>query len=286
MNVATQPLYWSIRRELWENRSLYIAPLIAAGLNLFVFLASSYHFAERRRATLLLDLAKQRARIEMPYDLVATMLIGTAFMVSFTYCIDALHNERRDRSILFWKSLPVSDLTTVLSKASIPLFVLPLISFVVILATQLIMLLYSSLLLLINGLALTTSNQLPLFENSLVLLYGLIVVSLWHAPIYAWLLLLSGWGRRAQVLWAVLPPLAIAGVERAVANSTHFAGLMQYRVIGFMEEAFAFKDGRIDKLAQLTPLRFLTTPGLWAGLVFAALFIAVAVRQRRNREPI
>ena len=286
MNVARQPLYWSIRRELWENRSLYIAPLIAAGLNLFVFFASSYHFAERRRATLLLDLAKQRARIELPYDMVATILIGTAMIVGFFYCIDALHNERRDRSILFWKSLPVSDLTTVLSKASIPLFVLPLISFVVILSAQLLMLLYSNLLLLIHGLALTTSSQLPLFENSLVLLYGLVVISLWHAPIYGWLLLISGWGRRAQVLWVVLPPLAIAAVERAVANSTHFAALVQYRAIGFMQEAFEFKGGRIDKLAQLTPAKFLTTPGLWIGLVLAALFIAAAVRQRRNREPI
>jgi len=286
MNVARQPLYWSIRRELWENRSLYIVPLVTAGLNLFVFLASSYHFAERRRATLLLDLAQQKRRIGLPYDLVATMLIFVAMIVGFFYCIDALHNERRDRSILFWKSLPVSDLTAVLSKASIPLFMLPLISFVVILATQLIMLLYSSLLLLINGLALTTSTQLPLFENSLVLLYGLAVIALWHAPIYGWLLLISGWGRRAQVLWVVLPPLAIAAIERAIANGTQFVELVQYRTIGFLELAFEFKGGRIDKLAQLTPARFLTTPGLWVGLVFAALFIAAAVRQRRNREPI
>lgn len=286
MNVARQPLYWSIRRELWEHRSLYVAPMIAAGLVLFVFFASSYGFVERRRATLLLDLAKQQGRIGMPYDLVATMLIGTALIVGFFYCIDALHNERRDRSILFWKSLPVSDLTTVLSKASIPLFVLPLISFVIIVSAQLVMLVYSSLLLLLNGLPLTTSSQLPLFENTLILLYGLVVISLWHAPVYCWLLLISGWGRRAQVLWVVFPPLAIALLERALANSAHFAGLVQYRAIGFMQEAFAFKNGRVDRLAQLTPAKFLMTPGLWIGLVLAALFIAAAVRQRRNREPI
>jgi ABC-2 type transport system permease protein len=138
--------------------------------------------------------------------------------------------------------------------------------------------------LLIHGIELTTSSQLPLFENSLVLLYGLIVVSLWHAPIYGWLLLISGWGRRAQVLWVLLPPIAIAAVERAVSNSTYFAAWVQYRAIGFMQEAFAFRNGRVDKLAQLTPVRFLTTPGLWVGLVFAALFIAVTVRMRRNRE--
>ncbi len=67
--------------------------------------------------------------IEQPYTFAAGCIMATAFIVGVFYCLDALHGERRDRSILFWKSLPVSDLTTVLSKASIPLVVLPLLSF-------------------------------------------------------------------------------------------------------------------------------------------------------------
>src|SRR5438132_13703895 len=121
----TRPLYWSIRRELWENRSIYIAPLVVAGVFLLGVLISMVYLPERRRATLLLDPAAQRAAIERPYDVGAILLILTAFLVGVFYCLDALHGERRDRSILFWKSLPVSDLTTVLSKASIPLVVLP-----------------------------------------------------------------------------------------------------------------------------------------------------------------
>src|SRR5438270_8783037 len=146
--TATQPMYWSVRRELWENRSIYVAPLIVAVVVLFGFLVSTIGMPERRQAVLLLDSAHQRAAIGAPYDVAAMMLIFTALIVGVFYCLDALHGERRDRSILFWKSLPVSDRTTVLSKASIPLVILPLISFIVIVVTQSIMLLFSSFVLL------------------------------------------------------------------------------------------------------------------------------------------
>src|SRR5260370_42562485 len=125
---ATRPLYWSVWRELWENRSIYIAPLIVAAFQVIGFAISTIGLAERRRAVLLLDPAHQRAAIEQPYDLAAMMMIFIVFIVGVFYCLDALHGERRDRSILFWKSLPVSDLTTVLSKVTIPLVVLPLVS--------------------------------------------------------------------------------------------------------------------------------------------------------------
>src|SRR5450755_1410098 len=116
----TQPFYWSVRRELWENRSIYIAPLIVAALLLLGSAISAFYLPERRRALLLLDPEVQRAAVEQPYDTAAMIILATAFIVGIFYCLDALHGERRDRSILFWKSLPVSDLTTVLSKASIP----------------------------------------------------------------------------------------------------------------------------------------------------------------------
>ena len=128
---VTRPFYWSVRRELWENRSIYIAPLIVAAFQVIGFAISTIGLADRRRAVLLLDPAHQRAAIEQPYDLAAMMMIFIVFIVGVFYCLDALHGERRDRSILFWKSLPVSDRTTVLSKASIPLVVLPLLTFTI-----------------------------------------------------------------------------------------------------------------------------------------------------------
>src|SRR5213596_2040274 len=142
--ATPQPFYWSVRRELWENRSIYIAPLIVAIIVLFGFLVSTIGLPERRREVLLLDPAKARAAIEAPYDMAAIMIMFTAFIVGVFYCLDALYGERRDRSILFWKSLPISDRTTVLSKIVIPLVALPLISFAIIVATQLMIFLISS----------------------------------------------------------------------------------------------------------------------------------------------
>src|SRR5438270_4159521 len=182
----TRPFYWSVWRELWENHSIYIAPSIVAAIILFGSFVGSFHLSGRRHNALLLDPARRRAAIEMPYDVAAMMLIFTAFIIGVFYCLDALHGERRERSILFWKSLPVSDLTTVLSKVIIPLAVLPLISFAITVVTQFIMMLISTVALLPNGLASTTWANFNLFRASLVLLYGLVAIALWHAPIFGW----------------------------------------------------------------------------------------------------
>src|SRR4030095_15948150 len=286
---STQPLYWSVRRELWENRSIYIAPLIVAVVVLFGFLVSTVGMPHRRQAVLSLDPAHQRAMIGMPYDVAAMMLIFTAFIVGLFYCLDALHSERRDRSILFWKSLPVSDFTTVLSKASIPFVILPLIIFAVIVLVQFLMLLWSSAVLLQSGLAGTTWTRFNLFQQSVILLYSLIVIGLWHAPIYGWALMISGWARRATFLWAVLPLFAISILEKLAFDTSHFASMLKDRVFGAGDTAFAFQPHRgiaIDSLVQLTPGRYLATPGLWIGLAFAAAFVAIAARQRRYRGPI
>jgi ABC-2 type transport system permease protein len=283
-------MYWSVRRELWENRSIYIAPLVVAAVALFGSLISTMTLPHRMRAVLALDPAKQRAAVVMPYNFVAALLIVTAFIVGVFYCLDALHGERRDRSILFWKSLPVSDRTTVLSKASIPLVVLPLLTFALIVATQLIILLLSTAALAGSGPAVTMLwARLPLFRMSLGLLYGLTAIALWHAPIYGWLLLVSGWARRATFLWAVLPLLAIGVFGRIAFRSSRFCSLLQYRLIGWFTQAFLFGTTDrvpVDPLTELTPGKFLSTPGLWIGLALAVVFLAAAVRLRRDRGPI
>jgi ABC-2 type transport system permease protein len=285
-NAPTRPFYWSVRRELWENRSIYIAPLIVAIVVLFGFLVSTIGLPERRSAVLLLDPAKARAAIEAPYNVAAMMLIFTAFIVGVFYCLDALHGERRDRSILFWKSLPASDLTTLLSKATIPLVALPLVTFAIILATQVVMLLWTSVLLITHGMSPgSTWTNFNLFQQSFILLYGLVAIALWHAPIYGWALLVSGWARRATFLWAVVPFLAIGFFEKITFGTSHFGSMLKHRVMGFAPKAFAFNMHSIDS-PQLTPVRYLSTSGLWLGLIFAAVVIAAAIRLRRYRGPL
>ena len=287
---ATRPLYWSVRRELWESRSIYLAPLGVAAVFLFGFLISMITLPHRLRAALALDPLQQHAALKQPYSLAAALIMGTAFLVGVFYCLDALHGERRDRSILFWKSLPVSDLTTVLAKASIPIVILPLLSFAVTVATQLVVLLLSSAVLLASGLGVATLwRQVPLFQMSLLLLYHLLTVhGFWYAPIYGWLLLVSAWARRAAFLWAALPLLAIGVVEKIAFNTSHFATLLAHRMMG--PEALPMtargSGPMMDPLAHADPGIFLSAPGLWIGLVFAAVCLAAAVRLRRWRDPI
>jgi ABC-2 type transport system permease protein len=292
--AATRPMHWSVRRELWENRSIYIAPLAAAAVYMLGFLVSLVWVPHSMRDLAGAHPAPQLIVLAMPYAHAGMLLTLTGFLVGIFYSLDALHGERRDRSILFWKSLPVSDLTTVLSKASIPLVVLPLLVFAITVVLQVFMrLLSTAFLLLSGGDAAKQWTQLPLFQMQLVLLYGLAVLALWHAPIYMWLLLVSGWAKRATFLWAVLPPLVIAVVEYMAFHTSYIGSLLQYRLFGFTEAAFDLTDKNgvpIDAhfipLAQLAPGRFLSNPSLWAGLVFAGLCLAAAVRLRRYREPI
>ena len=185
----TRLFYWSVRRELYEHRVIYLAPLAAGGVFIFGFLISLTHMESHMRATFALDPVKQQAAIERPYMMVAGLLMLTAMLVGAFYCIEALHGERRDRSILFWTSLPVSDLTTVLAKISIPVVILQVLAFAVAFAVQLIVLLLSSALLLGSGMSVAAMwTQLPFFQMSAMLLYHLVILhGLFHAPFYAWL---------------------------------------------------------------------------------------------------
>ena len=287
---ATRPLYWSVRRELSENRSIYLAPLAAAGAALLGFLISMNGLPHRMRALSTLHPAHQRESIALPYDTAAGVMMATMILVTVFYCADALYGERRDRSIFFWKSLPVSDLTTVLAKASIPFVVLPLLTFAITIAVQFIMLLLNSAVLLAGGMNVATLwTQLSVIQMWLLLLYHLFTAhTLWPAPVYCWLLLVSGWARRATLLWAALPVVVIAGVEKLVFHTSHFAALVGTRLIGHTESvAVATPDTfPTDPMTHITPGTFLSTPGLWIGLAVAAIFLAAAVRMRRYREPI
>jgi ABC-2 type transport system permease protein len=291
----TRPLYWSIRRELWENRSIYVAPLAVAAIGIFGFLISMIHLPHSLRGiSTHHGLMSATGMLAMPYAHVAWLVVLTGFIVGVFYSLDALYAERRERSILFWKSLPVSDLTTVLSKASIPLMILPLVVFATTVITQLLMLLLSAAVLVLSGVGTATLwTQLPLLQIQIVLLYSLIVMALWYAPMYSWLLLISGWARRTTFLWAVLPVVAVVVLEKIAFNSSHFANLLKYRLIGWFLQAITLDthggspiDPHFIPLIQLTPGKFLSSPGLWVGLVFAAIFLAAAVRLRRYREPI
>ncbi len=283
--VQARAMYWSIRRELWENRSIYIAPLAAAAVFLLGF-AINMVTMRRRIGASLLD-PHQHDLLATRYELSAALIMGTALIVGIFYSLEALYGERRDRSILFWKSLPVSDLTTVLSKLAIPIVILPLLSFAISLATQFIMLLLSSVILAGSGVNIAALwTEMSFFHVSLVLLYHLLTVhGLWYAPLYGWLLLVSAWARRAPFLWAFLPPFVISVVEKIAFNTSQFLAFLQYRLVGPGDD-MAPHTAPKDFMATLMPDHFFSTPGLWTGLAVAAIFLFAAVRLRRYQGPI
>ncbi len=287
--AATRPLYWSVRRELWENRAVVIAPLAVACVALLGFLIGSFALPNRVRAATMLDPVKRADALAEPYGFVAMLLVFTAFIVGVFYCLDALHGERRDRSILFWKSMPVSDLTTVLLKAAIPIVVLPAVVLAITVAVHLLMLLINAAALSARDVGAAALSDLPLAQLDVVLLYGLVVTALWHAPLYGWLLLVSAWARRTPFLWAVLPLLAVCILEQIAFGSSHFANLLADRLVGGYHAAFAADAPHrhdVMPLTALEPLKFLSSPGLWLGLASAAALLAAAVRLRRYRQPI
>ena len=281
MNSAvseTRPFYWTVRRELWENRYVYIAPLIVTAFVLFGSFIS------------VVVTAKKGGAVYKPFSMAPAPIMLATFIIGFFYSLDALYGERRDRSILFWKSLPVSDRMIVLSKVAIPMIVLPSIAWALSVITQVLMMFMSAPFMAAYRVDLGAFfDEFHFFEGLLIMIYGLVVHALWFAPIYAYLLLISAWARRAPFLWAVLPPVGISALEQIMFKTKLFLHVLGYRFGGAMREAFNVQqksDGDIDRVWELEPVRFLTAPGLWVGLAFAAACIAASIRLRRYREPI
>jgi ABC-2 type transport system permease protein len=271
--------YWSVRRELWEHRSITLVPLAVALVALVSFLIHVVRNPGSSAAMSALAPARRAVLVAIPFSMAASVILLSSFVVGVFYALDALHAERRDRSVLFWKSMPVSDATTVLAKVAVTFAILPAIAFAAALATQVLMLpiAQSSLPL----------GDLNLGRMTVVMVYGVAIHALWFAPLYAYLLLVSAWAPRAPLLWAIVPFLALAFAEKIALGSAFLLSVLRYRVVGAMSEGFTPNalHSPITQLSQLEPARFFASPNLWLGLAFAAACIYGAIRLRRHRDP-
>ena len=182
--AETRPMVWSVRRELWENRSIYLAPLIVAAVVLFATLLGTFGLPRKMRTLPNLTPARQHAVVARPFQMAPAPIMLASFIVGMFFSLDALYGERRDRSILFWKSMPVSDRTTVLAKFLIPVAVLPVIALVLSAIVQVVLLFASTIVLVGNRI-----NPSPLwtefrfFQGVPIMVYGLTVHALWFEPI-------------------------------------------------------------------------------------------------------
>lgn len=287
--IAVSPVrrvYWLLRRELWENRSLYLVPLAVAVLIVAGFSIYAMRSAEEMRAAPTLSPAQQQELLQEPYTFASLFLMGISFLVAAFYCLEALYGERRDRSILFWKSLPVSDLTAVLSKASIPILLIPLFTIALTMLTHLLMLLLSMAALAGSDLTVASlwgSVSLPhLWE---ILFYHLLLGhGFWYAPLYGWLLLVSAWSRRLPFLWAILPLIGVHLLEKMAFGTSYSHDMLQSRLIGGPPGAdFPMDTAGLESVTHLNAATYLSSPGLWIGLGVTAAFLLAAAWLRRQR---
>ncbi len=293
MNASTvtprSAYLWSVRRELWDFRPLLGGPVIAGGVVLVGFVLSALQLPQNRLETLTLEPARQAVAIALPYDLAALAIIATSLIIGAVYCVGALYNERRDRSILFWKSLPVSDLTTVLAKAILPVAILPAVAAIVILVTHALMLAITTAILMMSGMdPSSTWTRLPFGSLVGAVIWGAFAMALWYAPLWGWLLMVSGWARRGPFLWAFLTPLALALIEKLAFGSGHVISEISYRLGGLAHAFTIHAHGHtpLDPVPVPDPAGFLTNPDVWIGLVVAAACLGVGVWQRRYRDPV
>jgi ABC-2 type transport system permease protein len=220
-------------------------------------------------------------------------------VVVFFYCLAALYDDRRDRSILFWKSLPVSDRMTVLSKVITAVCVAPVITIAIGTAVSLLVLLLGATVSAFNGVnlfaALFTSPNLYLAPLYLV---GLLpVYIMWAIPTVGWLLMVSSWARSKVFLWAVGTPLilvvllkwfnfVIGQFSDRVIDTHWFVENVIVRGLGGLIPGLwlplTVEDPRLLG-SQMHGLS-LATPGVWGGVLAGALMIAAAIRLRRWRD--
>ncbi|MCU0759758.1 MAG: hypothetical protein MUF07_11275 [Steroidobacteraceae bacterium] len=295
-----------LRREFWEHRALWAAPLGVALLIVVLTLLSGglagspvQIQVNGREADFILRMSgpdQQKFFGVVVAGLMVPQLL-VSMIVLFTYLLDSLYGERKDRSILFWKSLPVSDAMTVASKATMALLVVPLLVYVVSVVVSL--LIFVVLNFKFGGtpfaplVAWHTGDWLVLQG---VLLLNVLVAALWYSPVVAALLVVSAAARRATVLWAVLPPLGLALLERSMLGTRHVADFLGYRLTGFFDamgvgfgrEPGADVEAQARHVAMLydrinaAPL--LANVDLWLGVAAAVALLAVAVRLRRWRD--
>lgn len=295
-----------LRREFWEHRALWVAPLVVALVLVLLTVASGGLAGSPVQIQVNGKEAEFIARMSGPEQakffgvVVAGLLVPqmlVMMVVLFSYLLDTLYAERKDRSILFWKSLPVSDSMTVASKATMALVVVPLIVYLLSMVVSLVI--FGVLSVKFSGTMLEplvrwhTGEWLALQG---VLLVNMLVAALWYAPIAAALLVVSAAARRGAILWAVLPPLGLTLLERSMLGTNHVAAFLGYRLTGFFDwmgvgfgrQAGATTEAQVQHVDSLfhkinaAPL--LLNIDLWLGVAAAVALLAVAVRLRRWRD--
>jgi ABC-2 type transport system permease protein len=321
-------LQWMLRREIWEHKgSLLWAPLVVAVILMVVTAGSAGYGMLAHDIDMHTVVNGHQVQMTMLRQMPDSMRAGIVraaaggylaaavplfIMLAFTvffYCLSALYDERRDRSVLFWKSLPMSDNLTVLSKVLTAAVVAPLITMAAAFAMSAILLVVMGLLLAANGVNLFGALLATpaLYLSPLLLLAMLPVYVLWALPTIGWLLMVSSWAKSKVFLWAVGVPIIalvivkwvdflVTGNQGMNTGLTYVAKEIVNRGLGglvpgiwfaFSQHTVAMRPGEngieLDTVLQQSYMT-LASPGVWIGAAAGVAMIFVAIRMRRWRD--
>jgi len=300
-----------IRREIWEHKSLWIAPLVWVGLITIFFNWGMLQVPDGANAHITVDgqsVSEMHNAIKLPEDrkesVFAVSFLAIFGMISvfmtivvFFYLIDCLYTERKDRSILFWKSLPVSDVSVVLSKLAVAMVVVPVGVVLLSAVTQLVNFVTVSLILhgSVIGDIMPDWSFGAWLRSQAVALGMMLGGVLWYAPIAGYLLLLSTWAKNKVFLWAILPPIALPVLEKVFLHSNHVLDFLGQRFSGYIQlmkvDPNAFEAGNHERLPPVSEIYnafhlsnvFMSTE-MWLGVAAAAAMVFVTIRIRRYRD--
>ena len=307
-----------LQREYWEHRGAFVKTPLVIGVVTVVILLLGYLTTERfdqimnngqaielGGATLAnVDPSLISSFIDIFMLTTGSLYHFVLFVILFFFLLGSLYDDRKDGSILFWKSLPVSDTQTVLSKLLTAVIVAPLIFTACLIISHLLFFIVMSLLLLINGVNPFTIlwANINFLNNWGAFLIGCLAQAMWAMPIYGWLLFASSYSKRRPFLLAVFGPLLVGfvwywynaifeynvmkvgvfktiGILMAKATTPFTSGL------GFDFESIDF-DARNQSSLELikSMLNGLTNSSIYYGMLFAVVMVALAVYVRRFRN--
>jgi ABC-2 type transport system permease protein len=310
MNAQVKTMNALVRRELWEHRAFWTVPAVMSALFTLLLMRVGWELLTEVPATKiaemnarvaesgsLVDFASQTKAAAMAFSGIGLAIGSILLFVAFFYLLDSLYNDRRDRSILFWRSMPVTDTQTVLSKLATVAIAAPLCAVGVLGAAFMVWGAIGAGIGLAVGFEHWWIGLNPLaWAMAMLQILGIVGGSmLIIAPFIGWLLMASAWAPRAPFLWALLPIAGVAMLEEMVFDTSnfittiggHFESLFPLmfdeRFEGFGIRGDVHNTMRITGGVDLSPA-FLAEPRLWVGLLIGAGLVAAAIRFRRMRD--
>lgn len=295
-----------VKRELWEHRSIFVTP-IAIGSIVTLGVLAMLVFASGFAAELDIAIFGAQNLAGDPERTAALtgFFLGTSwvFMMALAiltvfYSLDSLYAERKDKSILFWRSLPVTDAETIISKLIVAIIVIPMMTVVGIIGTHIVNLIVTSIWVSMKGGdgGMLIWGSVAFLDNWLAAFIVVLASGIWMSPFIGWFLLVSAYTKRSPLLMAFMPLFLIGLLEGIILRTHVFAenvlgrgdGLPLFRMLDierfFNEEQWRISEDATSLLAHLDVAQFLTSPAMWAGVLVCALLSTGAIYVRRYRD--